>query len=77
MNVDGYYNSLLSFLDLAVDEEFISRNARCIIVSAPTAKELVRNLEVDTYYITKTHFRELILANIPIANSNSNSNFCF
>ncbi|ONK59381.1 uncharacterized protein A4U43_C08F5850 [Asparagus officinalis] len=45
LNVDGYYNSLLSFIDLAVDEEFISSKARRIIVSAPTAKELVRKLE--------------------------------
>ncbi|CAN1306540.1 Cytokinin riboside 5'-monophosphate phosphoribohydrolase LOG7 [Linum perenne] len=45
LNVDGYYNSLLSFIDKAVDEGFISPTARRIIVSAPTAKELVRQLE--------------------------------
>ncbi|KAF8006941.1 hypothetical protein BT93_K1055 [Corymbia citriodora subsp. variegata] len=45
LNVDGYYNSLLSFLDKAVDEGFISTSARNIIVSAPTAKELIRLLE--------------------------------
>ncbi|KAJ8754753.1 hypothetical protein K2173_012142 [Erythroxylum novogranatense] len=45
LNVDGYYNSLLSFIDKAVDEGFISPIARRIIVSAPTAKELVRQLE--------------------------------
>ncbi|CAL1394939.1 unnamed protein product [Linum trigynum] len=45
LNVDGYYNSLLSFIDKAVDEGFISPMARRIIVSAPTAKELVRQLE--------------------------------
>lgn len=45
LNVDGYYNSLLSFIDMAVDEGFISQSARCIIVSAPSAKELVRKLE--------------------------------
>jgi len=47
LNVDGYYNSLLSFVDKAVDEGFISTSARNIIVSAPTAKELVRLLEVN------------------------------
>lgn len=47
MNVDGYYNSLLSFIDKAVDEGFVSPNARRIIVSAPTAKQLVRELEVQ------------------------------
>ncbi|KAG9445621.1 hypothetical protein H6P81_011749 [Aristolochia fimbriata] len=45
LNVDGYYNSLLSFIDQAVEEGFISPNARHIIVSAPTAKELVKKLE--------------------------------
>lgn len=46
MNVEGYYNSLLSFIDKAVDEGFVSPTARRIIVSAPTAKQLVRELEV-------------------------------
>ncbi|CAA3029120.1 cytokinin riboside 5 -monophosphate phosphoribohydrolase LOG3 [Olea europaea subsp. europaea] len=45
LNVDGYYNSLLSFIDKAVEEGFISPNARQIILSAPTAKELVEKLE--------------------------------
>ncbi|KAF5206460.1 Cytokinin riboside 5'-monophosphate phosphoribohydrolase LOG7 [Thalictrum thalictroides] len=45
LNVEGYYNSLLSFIDKAVDEGFISPSARRIIVSAPTAKELVKELE--------------------------------
>ncbi|KAG4982396.1 hypothetical protein AAZX31_10G073700 [Glycine max] len=45
LNVDGFYNSLLSFIDKAVDEGFISPKARRIIVSAPTAKDLVRELE--------------------------------
>ncbi|OWM79041.1 cytokinin riboside 5'-monophosphate phosphoribohydrolase LOG7 [Punica granatum] len=45
LNVDGYYNSLLSFIDKAVDEGFISPTARRIIISAPTAKQLVRQLE--------------------------------
>ncbi|KAL6005408.1 Cytokinin riboside 5'-monophosphate phosphoribohydrolase log7 [Asimina triloba] len=45
LNVDGYYNSLLSFIDQAVDEGFIAPAARRIIISAPTAKELVRQLE--------------------------------
>ncbi|KAK1258992.1 Cytokinin riboside 5'-monophosphate phosphoribohydrolase LOG7 [Acorus gramineus] len=45
LNVDGYYNSLLSFINKAVDEGFISSAAHRIIVSAPTAAELVRALE--------------------------------
>lgn len=53
LNVDGYYNSLLSFIDKAVEEGFISPSARQIIVSAPTATELVKKLEVT---IAKTSF---------------------
>ncbi|XP_034674705.1 cytokinin riboside 5'-monophosphate phosphoribohydrolase LOG3-like isoform X2 [Vitis riparia] len=45
LNVDGYYNSLLSFIDKAVDEGFITVAARQIIVSAPTAQELLCKLE--------------------------------
>lgn len=45
LNVDGYYNSLLSFIDKTVDEGFVSPAARGIIVSAPTAHELISKLE--------------------------------
>ncbi|KAK8596482.1 hypothetical protein V6N13_001108 [Hibiscus sabdariffa] len=45
LNVDGYYNSLLSFIDEAVEEGFISPNARHILVSAPTPKLLVKSME--------------------------------
>ncbi|KAL2332028.1 hypothetical protein Fmac_019609 [Flemingia macrophylla] len=45
LNVDGYYNTFLSFIDKAVEEGFISPNARHIIVSAPTPKELVKKME--------------------------------
>ncbi|KAH0767813.1 hypothetical protein KY285_003684 [Solanum tuberosum] len=45
LNVEGYYNCLLSFLDKAVDEGFISPIARKIIVSAQTAQQLVKQLE--------------------------------
>ena len=46
LNVHGYYNSLLSFIDKAVDDGFIMPSQRSIIVSAPNAKELVQKLEV-------------------------------
>lgn len=45
LNVDGYYNSLLTFIDKAVDEGFVTPAARNIIVSAPTAHELMSKLE--------------------------------
>ncbi|XP_022134268.1 cytokinin riboside 5'-monophosphate phosphoribohydrolase LOG3-like [Momordica charantia] len=45
LNVDGYYNALLSFIDKAVVEGFITPAARNIIVSAHTAHELMCKLE--------------------------------
>ncbi|GKV16154.1 hypothetical protein SLE2022_173550 [Rubroshorea leprosula] len=45
INVNGYYNYLLNFLDKAVDDGFITPSQRSIVVSAPTAKELVQKLE--------------------------------
>ncbi|KAB5568063.1 hypothetical protein DKX38_001856 [Salix brachista] len=45
LNVDGYYNYLLTFIDKAVDDGFIMPSQRSIIVSAPDAKELVQKLE--------------------------------
>ncbi|XP_074556603.1 cytokinin riboside 5'-monophosphate phosphoribohydrolase LOG3-like isoform X2 [Curcuma longa] len=47
LNVDGFYNSLLCFIDKAVDEGFIAPAARHIIISAPTAHELLSNLEIS------------------------------
>lgn len=44
--MEGFYDSLLLFIDMAVDEGFISEAAQHIIVSAPSAKELIRKLEV-------------------------------
>lgn len=46
LNVDGYYNYLLTFIDKAVDDGFIKPSQRNIIVSAPNARELVQKLEV-------------------------------
>ncbi|KAF6142968.1 hypothetical protein GIB67_003924 [Kingdonia uniflora] len=45
LNVDGYYNCLLAFVDQAVEEGFISPAARHIVISAPNALELMRKLE--------------------------------
>ncbi|KAG6502534.1 hypothetical protein ZIOFF_034818 [Zingiber officinale] len=45
LNVEGFYDSLLLFIDMAVAEGFISEAARHIIISAPSAKELVGKLE--------------------------------
>lgn len=45
LNVDGYYNSLLALFDKFVEEGFIKSGARHIVVSAPTAKELIARME--------------------------------
>ncbi|GMN36026.1 hypothetical protein TIFTF001_005695 [Ficus carica] len=45
LNVDGYYNALLALFDNGVEEGFIKPGARQIVVSAPTAKELMTKLE--------------------------------
>ncbi|XP_073000487.1 cytokinin riboside 5'-monophosphate phosphoribohydrolase LOG3-like [Typha latifolia] len=45
LNVDGYYNFLLAFIDKAVDDGFIQPYQRHIIVSATNAKDLVQKLE--------------------------------
>ncbi|ONL97991.1 Cytokinin riboside 5'-monophosphate phosphoribohydrolase LOG3 [Zea mays] len=45
VNVDGYYDPLLAFIDQAVEHGFISPSARHIIVQAPTAQDLMAKLE--------------------------------
>ncbi|KAK0585911.1 hypothetical protein LWI29_036192 [Acer saccharum] len=70
LNVDGYYNSLLSFVDKAVDEGFISPTARRIIISAPTAQQLVRQLEFTEIAIaskTILHFTSSSSKTVEIA----------
>jgi predicted Rossmann-fold nucleotide-binding protein len=58
LNVDGYYNPLLSFIDKAVEEGFIKPTARSIIVLAPTPKELIQKLEVRrSFSFLRTYVR--------------------
>ncbi|CAN6183188.1 unnamed protein product [Urochloa humidicola] len=46
LNVDGYYDFLLAFIDKAVDDGFIKPAQRHIFVSASDARGLVHKLEV-------------------------------
>lgn len=48
LNVDGYYNCLLALFDNGVEQGFIKPGARDIVVSAPTAKELMEKMELYT-----------------------------
>ncbi|RLN39198.1 putative cytokinin riboside 5' [Panicum miliaceum] len=45
LNVDGYYDSLLSFVDKAVEEGFVTPAARHIVVAASTPHDLLAKLE--------------------------------
>lgn len=56
LNVEGYYDSLLSFIDKAVEEGFIAPTARHIIVSASSAKDLVKKLEVIYIFLVNYIF---------------------
>ncbi|CAM6054099.1 unnamed protein product, partial [Sphagnum tenellum] len=48
LNVNGYYDPLLTVFDKAVEEGFLSDAARLIFVSAPTPKELINKMEKFT-----------------------------
>ncbi|KAJ0973610.1 hypothetical protein J5N97_015575 [Dioscorea zingiberensis] len=47
LNVDGYYNSLLELFDKGWEEGFIEDSARQILLSADTAEELIRKMEIN------------------------------
>ncbi|KAK6129501.1 hypothetical protein DH2020_036734 [Rehmannia glutinosa] len=50
LNVDGYYDSLLTLFDKGVEEGFIKPSARHIVLSAPTAEELLTKMEPGPFY---------------------------
>jgi len=45
LNVNGFYDKLLSFLDQAVEQAFLTSSARQIIISAATAEQLIDQLQ--------------------------------
>jgi hypothetical protein len=45
LNVNGFYDNLLSFLDHAVEQKFLTYPARQIIISAATAEQLIDQLQ--------------------------------
>ena len=45
LNVNGFYVNLLSFLDQAVEQEFLTFSARQIIISTATAEQLIDQLQ--------------------------------
>ncbi|XVE86506.1 hypothetical protein DITRI_Ditri18aG0039000 [Diplodiscus trichospermus] len=45
LNVNGFFDGLLSFLDHAMEQKFITQLARQILISASTAEELIDKLQ--------------------------------
>jgi len=45
LNVNGFYDNLLSFLDQAVEQQFLTSSTRQIIISAATAEQLIDQLQ--------------------------------
>lgn len=45
LNVEGYYDSLLDFIDKAVSDGFIKPHQRHLIVSASSVVDLLQKLE--------------------------------
>jgi len=45
LNVNGFYDKLLSFLDQAVEQKFLTSSARKIIISTATAEQLIDQLQ--------------------------------
>ncbi|KAG6493538.1 hypothetical protein ZIOFF_048530 [Zingiber officinale] len=46
LNVDGYYDDLLTLFDKGVDQGFIDDHARQIVIAGETAVELLEKMEV-------------------------------
>jgi predicted Rossmann-fold nucleotide-binding protein len=45
LNVNGFYDNLLYFLDQAVEHEFLTSSARQVIISAATTEQLIDQLQ--------------------------------
>jgi len=45
LNVNGFYDNLLSFLNQVMEQEFLTSSARQIIISAAIAKQLIDQLQ--------------------------------
>ena len=48
LNVNGFYDNLLSFLDQAVEQEFLTSSTLQIIISTATAEQLIDQLQSFT-----------------------------
>ncbi|XVE62025.1 hypothetical protein DITRI_Ditri06bG0085800 [Diplodiscus trichospermus] len=49
LNVDGFFNKLLSFLNQVGEKNFIPHSTRQIFISASTAEEMIDKLENYVY----------------------------
>ena len=46
LNVNGFYDGLMSFLEYAVEQELISQANRCILMSGSNADQLIDQLQL-------------------------------
>jgi predicted Rossmann-fold nucleotide-binding protein len=51
LNVNGFYDNLLSFLDQAIEQEFLTSLARQIIISAAIAEQLIDHYNLSSLYL--------------------------
>ena len=58
--VDGYFNSLLSFIDKDMEEGFIGPNACQIIVSTPTTKRVSEEIGGDFHEMRYLYFYNVL-----------------
>ena len=45
LNVNGFYDKLLSFIDHVMEQNFLTSSTRQIIISAATAEQLIDQLQ--------------------------------
>ena len=57
LNVNGFYDNLLSFLDQAVEQKFLTSSARQIIISIATAEQLIDQLQSFIHVINPSMSR--------------------
>jgi uncharacterized protein (TIGR00730 family) len=57
LNVNGFYDNLLSFLNQAVEQKFLTSSARQIIISIATTEQLIDQLQSFIHVINPSMSR--------------------
>ncbi|XP_073138420.1 uncharacterized protein [Henckelia pumila] len=68
LNINNYYDGLLTFLDVAVEQNFISENSRRMLISASNEDQLIDDLQAFVHQpdsaITKINWSQPTRANL-------------